>query len=301
LLDPDCENFATPSIEGVIGYRTNSRCAVAFGDPVCAQENVPELAHAFHTHCKGHGKSVIYVAASSKFTDWAMQHICQAAIEFGKEFNIDPQDDPAAGAKGRMLRKKVHHASHEGTNVYEYKGYDADLEKKIEDLGVKWLKRKADHGRQLFLSHIDFFHDRSGRRWLYALQNDRVVGVLVLSELQAFQGWLVYHLIILPDSPHGTSELLLLSACEIVRNEGCRFVTFGAIPSKVLGEIRGLGNASTLLARMAYRIARPMISQDGRRKYFMKFLPTQEPSFLLLEKQKLSLHEILAVIKAFNG
>src|SRR5262245_50974937 len=52
LLDPQCQYFRTPEIDGFIGYRIECGCAVVFGDPVCAPDDTFQLARAFHKFCQ---------------------------------------------------------------------------------------------------------------------------------------------------------------------------------------------------------------------------------------------------------
>src|ERR1700733_11495459 len=41
LFDPACKIFSDPDVDGVIGYRLQSKCVIVFGDPVCAPSDTP--------------------------------------------------------------------------------------------------------------------------------------------------------------------------------------------------------------------------------------------------------------------
>ena len=97
------------------------------------------------------------------------------------------------------VRRKTKHALHEGVAVTEYLEADNQLESAMERVGEAWLSRRR--GPQIHISHIRLFADRYGKRWFYAQQAGRVVGVVVLNQLQMRQGWLMNHLM-LARSPH---------------------------------------------------------------------------------------------------
>ena len=59
-LDPSRSIFRAPGIDGLIGFLVLKRCAVVFGDPVCAPEHKIALADAFATYCADHGWSILY-------------------------------------------------------------------------------------------------------------------------------------------------------------------------------------------------------------------------------------------------
>ena len=56
LLDPSCNIFSVPHLEGIIGYRIASQYAIVFGDPVCEQKVIKDLLSSFHEHCALHKK-----------------------------------------------------------------------------------------------------------------------------------------------------------------------------------------------------------------------------------------------------
>jgi hypothetical protein len=60
LLNPSCRIFKIDGVEGVIGYRIESRCAIVFGDPLCAAENRILLINAFQKFCSNEKIMPIY-------------------------------------------------------------------------------------------------------------------------------------------------------------------------------------------------------------------------------------------------
>lgn len=300
LLDPNCKFFSTPHIKGIIGYRIVSNCAVVFGDPVCAPVDIPSLTQAFHQNCLERGNSVIYLMVSEKFAKWAIQHTCKSLIEYGEELYLDPHCHPMErhGTHASLVRRKVRHALKEGTAVNEYLSQDPQLEHAMEEVGRAWLQSRR--GPQVHISRVYLFNDRFGKRWFYAQKGEEIVGVVVLNQLQAKQGWLLNHLMIKPDAPHGTQELLVISALEALQREGCHFVSFGAVPSSQLGEMRGVGKFSSWLSPLIYKMIYKIFHLHGLKMFWGKFHPEAERSYLLFSQSGIGLKEIIALMRAMN-
>lgn len=300
ILDPLCKHFTTPGVEGLIGYRIESGCAIVFGDPICSDSNIPALVRAFHQFCLKQQYRIMYITTSEPFAKWFFENVGGVSIEFGEELYDDLKIDPRAreGVNGSLVRRKVKHAVHEGTTVDEYKGDDQELENAIEQVGAAWLQTRR--GLQVHISHVYLFDNRQGKRWFYAKQKDRIVGVVLLNQLQVRQGWLLNHLMHLPDAPHGTPELLVVTALETVRNEGYHYVTFGPVTTGIVGEIIGLGRFTEWFTRRVFNVANSYFRLSGRKKFWEKFHPESSRSFILFNSSRISLKDINGLAKALN-
>ena len=214
ILDPFCQIFRTPSIEGLIGYRSELGHAIVFGEPVCAADKKLQFAEAFHQYCKELNLSVVYVVVSKNFRDLVMPSLCHIALEFGNELILDPKEDPEAkqGSNNRLVRKKMRHAIKDQVEIKEYIGSDAKVEEGIQQVGIEWLKRRR--GPQIHISHVRLFEDRLGKRWFYAEKEGKIVGFLILNQLEAQSSWLLNNLMISQSAPPGTSELLIISTLQ---------------------------------------------------------------------------------------
>jgi lysylphosphatidylglycerol synthetase-like protein (DUF2156 family) len=298
LLDSSCEIFSVPHIQGAIGFRQGGGCAVVFGDPVTSSADTPALATAFHKFAKDKGLSVIYATVSESYASWAMQNVCKGLIEVSEELIIDPQNNPATGNEGRMLRKKVKHATTERVESQEYTTNDKSIEHGIEEVANEWLKGRS--GPQIYLAKVMLFDDRTGRRWFYATQNGKIVGALLLNQLEAYNGWVLYMLMATPEAANGTSEQLLMTALESLRNEGCRFLSLGGTPAEKIGEIQGFKPVSETIARFGFHASKRIFNLSGRRTYWMKYKPTALPTYILFDEAKLGLRKIFGLLKALN-
>lgn len=300
LLDPACQIFSQSGIDGLIGYYTNGKCAVVFGDPVCSREDRPHLVEAFHQFCEKQKKNIIYLVVSKDFAQWMHVEKRGAILEFGEELFLDPRCDPRtkSGKKGILLRGKVRQAVREGVSVLEYCNDAPHIEQTLNEIATQWLDHRR--GPQIYISRIRLFEERFGKRWFYAKQGEKLIGALVLNQLQAREGWVLDRVMTLPDAPHGTSELMVVTILEYLAKEGCPFITFGPNPSDLIGEMQGFGKYTTFFARKFYKTCRKLFNLDGKRKYWEKFHPTSAPAFIVFKKPRLGIHEIRGLMHALN-
>ena len=299
LLDPACNIFTHPSVEGAIGYLVRRKCMVAFGDPVCSTENLSPLTEAFHSFAQEKAHPVIYLTASKNFADWAMQHGCQSLFEVVEELVIDPSTYPKKGPLGRLLNKKFNHAQHAGVVIKEYTERNSALEKELLDVENLWLKGRK--GPQIYMSKIDFFEEREGKRCFYAEQNGAVVGVLFLIKLEAQEGWLLYLVMTTPTAAGGTSESLIVSALDKLAEEGCRSFSFGISAAEEIGNIVGLHPFFAWGSRFIFKTVKKMFSLDNRRKFWEKFAPQKKPAYVLLSRPTIGLKELIAIMRTVNA
>lgn len=301
ILDPCMQIFRAPDIYGFIAYRSEEKALVVFGDPTSEEKDRGPLAIAFNHFAKGMEYKVIYVTVSKSFAHWATEHLHGTRIEFGEELILDPFRDPTkeSGTYGSLVRRKTKQSIREGVTVHEFLDEDPVLQQAIERIGELWLQGRR--GQQFHISNIYLFDDRIGKRWFYAKKGDQIVGVVSLNQLQAHQGWLLNHLMLTGGAPNGTSELLIVSVLEALRNEGCRYVTVGFASAKELGQIVGLGKISTWVARLMFKIARKVGNLDGLNMFWGKFHPRREPAYLLFNKNHISIRELIALRNALNG
>lgn len=298
MLDTDCKFFSVSSIEGFIGYRIEAKTAIVFGDPVCALGEQYQLAEAFQLDCREKGLNVIYAIASDPFAKAIHNQHEYVLIQFGNKLILDPSDNPLkkTGSNGVLLRKKVKHALSEGIVVHEYLTQEASLEKSIEQVGLSWLRSRR--GPQVYIAHLNLFNDREGKRWFYAMEKERVIGFLLLNEIQASSGWLLNNLILNPDAPSGTSELLITSALETLEKENSsKSVVIGPVTSKEI-HIAGLGTFSSWFINTVFKTTKKIFKLDGQRVFWEKFQPHGEPAYLIFDK--VNFRTTRALMRAMN-
>lgn len=298
VLDSECFIFRTAGIDGFIGYRIKSSCAVVHGDPICPIEEMPRLAEAFHRYCQEKNLNIVYIITSKQFGNWAIQHLCSIMIQVGEELIFDPQKDPTEGSAGHRLRNKMNHVLHLGFKAHEYLSYDAKLEQSIQEAGAAWLK--ARKGPQIYLGPLNFFENRADKRWFYVAKGEQIIAAALLSRLKARQGWLLKFLITVPGSPRGTSEFLMISILEALRKENCHFLTYGIVPSDHLGEVIGVSKPYAWFGQAMFKLAKWLFKLNHRKMYWEKFNPKSEPAYILFSQPDVGLKEVQAIVQALK-
>lgn len=299
IFDFPCEIFQAPPIEGFIGYKNEASCAVAIGDPVCAEKDLLQLIQAFADFCSQQNLRMIFIVTSEKFATWASQHnIAHGKIEMGEELIFNPQIDPKLGSESSKLRNYLNHTRHMGVHVEEYTTPNKKIENAILHVGKTW--RDARAGPQMHLGNLDFFTRKNGNRWFYATKDDNILGMAMLHRLDTYQGWLLKYQMAIPEAPRGTSELLMNTILDTLRQEGCNYLTYGIVPADQLGEISGLGSLSQWSARKLFLLIKWIFKLEQRKMYWKKFKPTTVPSYIVLANKNLRLHDIKAIIAAMH-
>ena len=300
LLDPRFSIFSVPDIEGIIGYRQEAGCAVVIADPLCAPENSGALAQAFYEHAKQQFKSIIYILASEKFTQWALTTIAKSAISIGHELVIDPTIDVLSsnGSSTRKLRNKYNYAQRTGLIFKEYTGDDSVLEAAMEACAQQWLQGRK--GIQMYHSEIDMFAYRSNKRWFYVEYQGKIIALAILNRIYAYKGWVLNRLIVLKDTPYGTSEFLVTSVLTTMRSEGCTFFSIGTSPNKALENIYGLNALWRMMVIFGFKVVQKFFDVSGRQRYWEKFKPQKFSSFFVFDTTILSIKHAIAILRALN-
>lgn len=301
LLDPAFKFFRTENIDGIIGYRDESKCAVIFGEPICAAKDIPELTHAFHQYCDAHNKSIVYPFASESFKEWTLKEkLCHSAIQICHEIILNPLDDPRlkTGHDPRLLRNKWNQAQRNQIIFKEYLGSDPLLEKHMNEVARAWSDNRQ--GPQLFFAQIDLFAHRSNKRWFYTECNGEILTVLILNRIDAHNGWVINLLLRNPQASTYLSEVTILAALDTLRNEGCNFLSIGPIPAPALENIEGFSPFSTFFVRNTYKIATKLFKLEERQRFWKKFEPYKAPLYLLLNNSHIKIREIKGIMQAFN-
>ena len=122
----------------------------------------------------------------------------------------------------------------------------------------------------------------------------------MLNRINAFGGWVMNMLMLSGNAPTTTSEFLLLSAFDALRAEGCGFFSIGTSPTKQLSATQGLGRVSRWLARKAYALAKKIFKLGDRQRYWKKFAPQLQPTYVLFSSSRLGFYEILGIMRALN-
>ena len=280
----------------MVAYRLEFQCAIVFGGPVCPPDEAPKLTEAFHKFCRESDFNIIYIIVSEEFAKSIVNRDDRILIEVCEELILDLEQDPCLSSN--RLRHRVEKAVKHGLTIHEYMPFDAEIENSLKQLGIKW--QQAIRGPNIYLGHLDFFENYTGKRWFYAKDGEEITAMVMLSRIGRTGGWLLKFLIIAPDSFPSTSEFLMTSVLEILGNEKCRFLTKGMVPVDCLGEITGLGHFSKWFVKVLYQCISRIFRFKKRKEYWQRYNPTAIPSYLVFCGPSIGLNEIRALMKVFR-
>lgn len=293
LLHSPCHVFQIPQVDGVIGYHQIGNCAVVIGDPICLPQDIEELTKAFHRHCQKENLKTVYILVYQDFARWAISNGCRTMIELGSELSINPSNFK----KKQKLRWKVNQSLQQGVEIKEYTDFDPLLEKQMKNTILTWLQQRR--GPQIHLGAINFFNRDVEKRIFYAQQKDKILGALMLTPVDRFNGWVVNSYLAVLGAPVGTTEHLMCSACDSLALEKCNFLCLGAISGTELGEVVGLSPFGKTMADLIFKAARWFFKLDAKAIYLNKYHPYLRSTFLLC-REKLTITDLLAIKHVLN-
>ena len=280
-------------LDGVVAFQVIGKCAVEFGDPICATAHKDAMQNAFIAHCRGRGWSTIAVATTQPTSDRA-----SGAVAFADLLFADPKHDPSAGHAGRHLRQNLARARREGVTVEEYAGErDEDLEQRAQAACDRWRKER---GASMFITETRLFTERMGRRWFVARKDGEIIGLLSLLRADNVGGNLVNLVFATPDAPGHTTDLLVFETLRALRDEGAESVCFGIGPRREI-DVDGFHRTSVALAKSVYRFGDRLVHFRAKTAFWEKFGPLERaPLFIRFEPPHLGLRECRALFRVFH-
>lgn len=293
LLDSSCRAFVVDGVDGVVAFQVIGKCAVEFGDPICATAHKGLMQNAFVAHCRGRGWSTIAVATTQPKSERA-----SGAVGFADLLFADPKHDPTAGPAGRHLRQNIARARREGVTAREYVGErDEDFEARAQAACERW---RREQGASMFITKARLFTERLGRRWFVAEKNGEVIGLLSLLRADDVGGNLVNLVFATPDAPAHTTDMLVTETLRALRDEGAPSVCFGIGPRHEIA-VDGFPRMSVALAKTVYRVGDRLVHFYAKTAFWEKFGPLERaPIFIRFEPPHLGVRECRALFRVFH-
>ncbi len=291
--------FESPGVDGFIPFELHRRVAVACGDPVCAESDLPALLTAFAAYCRTHRWRSAFVGATSRVAQVASA-LGLKPVKVGEEPLFDLSQPSPRGNGAKKARWAINRARRSGISIEEYREPSPAVDAEIEEVAAEWLSMRKGPP-MAFLLRSRPLALRDEKRIFIARQEDRVVGVIVCSPARARMMLLVEELLRRPDAPYGTGELLIDAAREAARRDGYAFFSLGVSPLQGAAGRQPYGRfrLARALAAACYSCANVVYSFRLLNRFKKKFGPAQwEDSFLIYQSGLLP--TTLAVVAAFS-
>jgi len=291
--------FEPAGIDGFIAYELHRNTAVACGDPVCAEADLPAIITNFAGHCAARGWRFSFVGASARVGKVAAS-LGLHAIKVGEEPFFDLATHTLRGRAAKKARSAINLARRTGIVVEEYRDPSPAVDTEIEEVARDWLEHR--HAPPMgFLLRSRPFARRDRKRTFIAMHDGRVVAALICSPAASRRLLYVEELLRRHDAPYGTGELLIEEARRHARAEGYGLLSLGTSPlqgatKQPFGRYRPI----TLLFKLICLKVNFVYSFRSLNHFKKKFAPSfWEDSFFIYEGAIML--TAFAVISAFGA
>ncbi|OAA70435.1 hypothetical protein ISF_02409 [Cordyceps fumosorosea ARSEF 2679] len=314
ILDPSYKRFVSQHGHGSLVYKARSGAAVVAGDPLCAPDQVESLLDEFRRFRGDRRLRVVYVGASAAFAERSQREGC-VTMHFGRERVLNPLTNPLlknkAGKRTISQCRQLLDAARGGVSVGIYapgvNGYDPELELELQAVYDGW-RAQRDSSRptsaQAFITRYDLFSRPDVTMFLYTCDRDgRANGIAGLRYLGANNGFQLDPCVASDDAPRGITDLLVVSAMQLLRNSGVSYLSLGFEPYGELKDVTGRDGWLAKLTRDGYRRVMGSIKASGKQTHNDKLRPDEDQEsglYIILPRGLLHLREISALIKVTN-
>jgi phosphatidylglycerol lysyltransferase len=265
--------FEPSDIEGFVAFEVHRKTAVACGDPVCAEADLDEMLARFAEFCGSRGWRFTFVGASARVGKAAAKLGWQAA-KIGEEPFLDLATYSLSGRGAKKARSAINLAKRSGITVEEYTHPSPAIDSEIDAVTQAWLaSRKAIP--MGFLLRSRPFARRDRKRTFIALQDGRVVGAMTCAPAPARNMLYVEEQLRTPDSPYGTTELLIDEARRIAKADGLALLSLGTSPLQgAASQPHGRFRLIKLITKALYSKVNFVYSFRSLNHYKKKFAPS---------------------------
>jgi phosphatidylglycerol lysyltransferase len=220
--------FEPPEIDGFIAFELHRGAAVACGDPVCAEADLPELMSRFAGYCESRKWRFTIVGASARAGEAAAK-LGFRAVKIGEEPFFDLNKHSLSGRAAKKARSAINLARRSGITVEEYREPSPAIDSEIEEISREWLASRQAPPMG-FLLRSRPFAQRDKKRTFIATHEGRLVGVMTCAPAPARNLLYVEEQLRRPDAPYGTSELLLEEGRLAAKAAGFALLSLGTAP-----------------------------------------------------------------------
>jgi len=298
-LESDKQHFIHPRTSAVTAYAVFNRVAIAAGEPICSQAELPVAIDEFlsFTH-QNRWKPLFF-----EVTEPVVPHLRQYGFHFlklGEEPFFDLDRFTLKGNKMANVRSSGNTARNRGVTVREYTPLSweaATINPQMEAISQQWLQGKGIGELAFTLGSLSLDHP-GDRRYFIAEHEQRVIGFLTYTPVYARQGYYLDLMRRCNDTPPGTMDLLLTESFRLLQASGAKCVTMGMSP---------LANVQTSTVEQSDRLAWALqqMYERGQKFYNFKRLREFKQKFQphvweskYLAYQTLSFSELDAIIQA---
>jgi phosphatidylglycerol lysyltransferase len=274
---PGTRVWTTPEIDGAVVYNESGRVWLATGDPLAAEPEVSDLARQFILAAQHSGSIAAFVPVTTRFAE-SMAGASVTAVKIGAAPYFDLKSWGPRGDRAKRLRAGLNQARRAGVVIEAVQTVGGRLCDEAGGLCRAWLRSRRAATNFGWLFTLDPFRHAAYKRFFTARDaTGRLVGLLAASPIPARDAWYLEDVLRLPDSPPGTTDLLVVTAFRILREEGAGVATLGTCPLATDGEVT-IRTGDHRLVESALRLSASRLDSfynfAGVRSFKAKFVPS---------------------------
>jgi membrane associated rhomboid family serine protease len=207
---------------GIIAYVDTPTAWIGASEPVVSKENLGYFLEAFRDAAKWARKTAAILPVSAIVAEEARK-LNFYAIQVGSEpwYKLENERTQASA---KQLSKK-------GAIVQSFDLTTISVTEKLEldELTERWLgSRKM--ANLSFLNRVEPWHLFHEKRYFRIIFRKKQIAYIAAVPIQARNAWYFVDIIRDPESPTGTTELLILEAAKALKLEGAKEFTLGMSP-----------------------------------------------------------------------
>ncbi len=201
------------------------------GDPMAATGSFKQIAGEFLKD----GKTSIFYQISREFACALHEGFSLRMNEVGVEWDLDIPNYDLKGKGKSQLRQWINKAKKEGVEVFEAPMESMDCAE-VKAISDGWIARKGGQESKIVIRPLSF-ENEPDVRYFWAKRDGKLIGLTGYDPLYSggrVAGYYHDHVRTTEDAPHGTSDLMNMTAIEKFKAEGYSKVTLGMSPLSML-------------------------------------------------------------------
>ncbi|OAQ63939.1 hypothetical protein VFPFJ_11303 [Purpureocillium lilacinum] len=315
VLDPEYQTFTSQNGYGAVVYTVKDGTLVVSGDPLAAPEHFEPLLEELAQFRKKNRLKIAFMGVSETFAMYAQKRNW-IPVRFGRERVLNPMTNKILsnqGAGKRMLaqNRRLLDPKREGISIGIYapgiNGIDRSMEVQLQVIYDQWrVERncKKEKDLQTFVTVYDLFCRRNITFFLYTSDREgHVNGFAALRNVGAKNGFHLDPCIASPTAPRGITDLLIVTAMQLLRDTGVSYLCLGHEPFLDLGDMPNQDGLKARVARDMFHRVVDSAQLGGKRTYNNKFHPDESQSselYVVLPGGSSLLRQAAAVMHVAN-
>lgn len=302
ILNPGIKHWFSASGDAVVGFVSSFGIRVVVGAPICALNQLPEVAAEFERDAASSGERVCYLCAEQRLESLYGDNSNHKKILLGAQPVWQPRDWETIVSKHKSLRAQLNRARNKGVAVAEWTNEKAADNPALLGCLRRWLAAKGLPPLH-FMVEPNTLSRLFDRRVFVAEHDLTVVGFVLMSPVAGRDGWLFEQFVHCPGAPNGTVELMIDAAMKAAANGGSQYVTLGLAPLSTRAAVAPFRNPVWLRIFLAWlRVhGKRFYNFDGLDAFKAKLQPEKwEPVFAISNEPRISPKTLYAIAGAFS-